>query len=350
MLIFEYESGNLYATRLGTESSDGVDPEVMAAVRDSVLEIVGRPLFPILWSGSEGTHAGREEPHRLVAMDPSGQVVSVEVVGALDSISLVAALARSGRTASLGWVDLAEMYPHGAAEFRRDWNEFRQSLPPRPIPGPRLYVVAGSISDDVRPALEVLADSGVEAFEVTQRRTAQGRIIVEITEPFRITVPTISTMTALRAGHRPDLVASGDSDLQRQVAPASEAPAALTVPSPPPAAPSFSAASPAPAVVPAPAPEPAAVTSNPELRAIAAELGGSSPLLWVQLRRGIRLEALLRLDGTIELPDGRRFNDPSEAAQAAALRPDVDGWHVWRFGPEGPSLADAATELGLGTF
>ncbi|MDO5496220.1 MAG: hypothetical protein Q4G64_10925, partial [bacterium] len=215
MLLFEYDSGHLHAARLGANPRTDVDPEVMAAVRDSVLEIVGRPLFPVQWEGSRGSHAAPSDPHRLVAMDPSGQVVSVEVLAALDSVNLVAALARSGRTAAYGWVDLAGMYPRGAGAFRRDWNAFRESLPPRPIPGPRLYVVTGTILDDVRPALEMLADSGVEVYEVTQREASDGRTFVEVTEPFRVTIPTVGAVSALYAGHRPDLVAVADSDLQR---------------------------------------------------------------------------------------------------------------------------------------
>ena len=43
MLLFEYDSGHLYAARLGARRSADVDPGVMAAVRDSALEIVGRP-------------------------------------------------------------------------------------------------------------------------------------------------------------------------------------------------------------------------------------------------------------------------------------------------------------------
>lgn len=413
MLLFEYDSGHLYATRLGAASSQGVDPSVMAAVRDSVLEVVGRPLFPVQWAGSQGSHAAREEPHRLVAMDPSGQVVSVEVLGALDSVGLVAALARSGRTAAYGWLDLAEMYSQGPQAFRRDWGAFRESLPPRPIPGPRLYIVTGSVGDDVRPALEMLADSGVEVYEVTQRTTTEGRVLVEITEPFRVTVPTIGAISALYAGQRPDLIANSDADLQRilsaapaeaedasspalvashepaapdfrmparhdapaapptHLAPAPPAPAATpavpygaTAPAaPPPPAPPAPVAAPtftpvAPAAPQAPLPPSYAINTappppsyapelepHPRLAQLAGEIGKPTTLAWVQLRRGIRLTANLRGDGLIELTDGRKFADPSEAASAASHRPGVDGWAVWHLGDEGPSLNEALEQL-----
>nr|NLD41431.1 hypothetical protein [Actinomycetales bacterium] len=217
MLLFEYDSGHLYAARLGARRSADVDPGVMAAVRDSALEIVGRPLFPVRWQGSDGTHAAAGAPHRLVAMDPSGQVVSLEVLGALDSVNLVAALARSGRTAGLGWIALADMYPRGVDAFRRDWAAFRESLPPRPIPGPRLYVITGLIHDDVRPSLEMLVDSGVEVYEVSQREAADGRVFVEIIEPFRVTVPTVGSLAGAHAEQRGELV--GDEQVQRLITP-----------------------------------------------------------------------------------------------------------------------------------
>ena len=402
MLLFEYDAGHLYAARLGTTPSREVDPEVMDAVRDSVLEIVGRPLFPVQWQGSEGTHAAPAEPHRLVAMDPSGQVVSVEVLGALDSVSLVAALARSGRTAGLGWVDLAAMYPRGAGAFRRDWNAFRESLPPRPIPGPRLYVVTGAIHHDVRPALEMLADSGVEVYEVAQRESTDGRTFVEITEPFRVTIPTVSAVAALSAGHRPDLVAVGDEQVQRvltaipdggapvgpegaprvsdggapvgpdgaprvsgrraaQASAAEEArasetpghaePASQAAPEPVPAAPApehqpEAASEPAPAEENgAPAGFESALEPDPGLAELADAIGEPTELVWEQLRKGIRTTAVLREDGLIELPDGRRFSDPSSAAEAASQRHAVEGWRVWRLTDEGPSLEEAMEEL-----
>lgn len=61
------------------------------------------------------------------------------------------------------------MYPAGLGCVPPRLERFRESLPPRPMPGARLYIVTGAILDEVRPALELLADSGVEVFEATQR-------------------------------------------------------------------------------------------------------------------------------------------------------------------------------------
>jgi L-ascorbate metabolism protein UlaG (beta-lactamase superfamily) len=60
------------------------------------------------------------------------------------------------------------------------------------------------------------------------------------------------------------------------------------------------------------------------------------------VRRNQRLVATLRVDGLIELEDGSVHADPSTAATAAAdLERPADGWRVWRFGEDGPTLGEA---------
>jgi multidrug efflux system membrane fusion protein len=65
-------------------------------------------------------------------------------------------------------------------------------------------------------------------------------------------------------------------------------------------------------------------------------------LVWHRVRRNQRLVATLRVDGLIELADGSVHADPSSAATAAAdLERPADGWRVWRFGEDGPTLGEA---------
>src|SRR5690606_26417156 len=79
------------------------------------------------------------------------------------------------------------------------------------------------------------------------------------------------------------------------------------------------------------------------LLAYAASRRSDVPLVWLRERRGQRLSALLRIDGLLELPDGRLFSDPGAAAAAAAgLEHTPDGWHAWRVDTDGPTLAEAA--------
>ncbi|NKY08488.1 hypothetical protein HF998_16110, partial [Cellulomonas hominis] len=65
-------------------------------------------------------------------------------------------------------------------------------------------------------------------------------------------------------------------------------------------------------------------------------------LVWHRVRRGQRLVATLRADGLLELEDGSLHADPDAAATAAAdLETPADGWRVWRFGEDGPTLGEA---------
>lgn len=360
MLLFEFDSGHLYTARLGAARTESISPEVMRAVRDQALQIIGHPLFPVGWFGSDDP----ADPHRLVALDPSGQVASVEISTKLDSVTLVAALARSGRTAALGWIDLAEMYPGGPEVFRRDWAAFREALPPRPVPGARLYVLAGGIEDDVRPALETLADSGVEVFDVAQRESADGRVFVEVTEPFRLTVPTLSGPQLTAAGRMGEIGGAVESSIVVDAAeppefasdedtssqsPAEEAEAQAHAVEPPFGAPTEAETVPAPPTAAEPTEavdrETPDVEPDSDLARLSADIGSDVPLVWAQLRRGIRHDATLRADGVIEFPDGRCFADPSAAAAAASGREVADGWHLWRITDGGPSLTEALAEL-----
>lgn len=187
MALFEFDEGRLIPAQFGRSVSDGLTPEIVDAVCNQVLEIVSRPLFPITWrdiSPFEGSAfvdgSAEDEAPRLTALDPSGQVVSVEILDFLDSDTLIQSLSRLAGTAALSWSDLAREYPGGIAAFKSGWIQFRDSMPPSPGAGPRLVMVVGRIDPAVRPALEVLAASGVEVHEMSLREMSNGRSFLEV--------------------------------------------------------------------------------------------------------------------------------------------------------------------------
>lgn len=187
MALFEFDEGRLIPAQFGRSVSDGLTPEIVDAVCNQVLEIVSRPLFPITWrdiSPFEGSAfvdgSAEDEAPRLTALDPSGQVVSVEILDFLDSDTLIQSLSRLAGTAALSWSDLAREYPGGVAAFKSGWIHFRDSMPPSPGAGPRLVMVVGRIDPAVRPALEVLAASGVEVHEMSLREMSNGRSFLEV--------------------------------------------------------------------------------------------------------------------------------------------------------------------------
>ncbi|WP_314500441.1 hypothetical protein [uncultured Actinomyces sp.] len=187
MALFEFDEGRLIPAQFGRSVSDGLTPEIVDAVCNQVLEIVSRPLFPITWrdiSPFEGSAfvdgSAEDEAPRLTALDPSGQVVSVEILDFLDSDTLIQSLSRLAGTAALSWSDLAREYPGGVAAFKSGWIQFRDSMPPSPGAGPRLVMVVGRIDPAVRLALEVLAASGVEVHEMSLREMSNGRSFLEV--------------------------------------------------------------------------------------------------------------------------------------------------------------------------
>jgi len=83
-----------------------------------------------------------------------------------------------------------------------------------------------------------------------------------------------------------------------------------------------------------------------DLRVLCAEISEALPMVWVRERRGERHEAMLHPEGVIEVAGGARYRSPSKAATAVSgSMSQVDGWSAWRFGDNGPTLAEAWTEI-----
>ncbi|MDC4233505.1 cell division topological specificity factor [Actinomyces sp. B33] len=179
MALFEFEDGRLVPAQFGYPVASGITPGLIDAVCAQVLEIVSRPLFPITWRDLSRIDDQSDAP-RLTALDATGQVVSVEVVAHLDSDTLISSLSRLAQTAALSWSDLAREYPGGVDSFKTGWVHFRDSMPPAAGGGPRLVMVVGSIDPQVRPALDVLAASGVEVHEMSLRQMSNGRAFLDV--------------------------------------------------------------------------------------------------------------------------------------------------------------------------
>ena len=110
----------------------------------------------------------------------TGQIVAVEILQELDSDTLITSLSRLAEVASISWADLANEYPSGPEGFRTGWAQFRDSMPPAVGPGPRLIMVAGEIDPSVRPALSLLATSGVEVHLMNLRQMSNGRLFLDV--------------------------------------------------------------------------------------------------------------------------------------------------------------------------
>ena len=381
MALFELDDGRLVPAQFGREVRGGFTPDVLRAVRSQVLEIVSRPLFPITWRDIGGGRLRGRAP-RLTALDASGQVVAVEVVQNLDSELLIDSLSALADTASMSWIDLAREYPGQIEGFKVDWAQFRESMPPSTPNGPRLVIVAASIDSEVRPALDVLASSGVEVHEMSLRQMTNGRAFLDV-----------SAVGPRTYGHRANLLVSDANPVpelrergQRQTpgAPASgkrvsSAPAPRTLPKParptPPRQPRLAPPAPSPTPqagdvlwkrvappeshVPYPTrserharpeqPEksPAPLPLGPAALLVVAEELGRPTRLVLDGHFGLDIDAELAISGLIHTRAGN-FADPTKALEALGFG-GVNGWEAWHLGDGyGPTLAEAARELGLG--
>lgn len=180
MALFEFDAGRLIPAQFGTPLESGLTAEVMASLRLQVLDVIDRPLFPVAWANTEGDQQPDGGPHSLTALDPSGQVVLVELMARLDPVSLIAALSRLGQVSGQGWMDLAQRYPGGADAFQLGWAEFREVMPTSSAAGPRLILVIGEIDSSITPALGLLCQSGVELHQATTRKMSNGRRFLEV--------------------------------------------------------------------------------------------------------------------------------------------------------------------------
>ena len=178
MALFEFEDGHLVPAQFGYPVAQDLGPDLVDAICQQVLQIVSRPLFPVTWRDMTGQDD--EETPRLTALDVTGQIVSVEILKELDSETLITSLSRLAEVASISWSDLAAEYPSGPEGFRAGWAHFRDSMPPAVGPGPRLIMVAGDIDPSVRPALSVLATSGVEVHLMNLRQMSNGRLFLDV--------------------------------------------------------------------------------------------------------------------------------------------------------------------------
>lgn len=452
MAIFEIRQGALVPAQLGGVADESAHRQALDLVREQVAQVLRRPLFTVVWKQLDAGHS-------LVAIDGSGQVVAVELLPKLDSTTVVAAMGRLNATSHLGWAEIASLYPAGPTAFQKDWAAFRETMPARINPGPRLSIVSPSISPDVLSSLSVLSDSGLEVFSLSVRALSSGRNFVEIdridSHHLPVTaklLPAGDTMDedievgkseATAAASAPSAAASAPSvatpaapvptagALSAPTPAVSQAPAASagasqgaaasqgagtpagsTTPSSQvsrrsrraqratnqysphaPTAVSPAAVSPSAVSAPTPAPSPAVTPgyrqsapsrngqpvratrvrarvtgqgrlsrrdsgqstvsrSHPSgddsrlaLNALASILSEPVQITWQSVTEGIFHTAQLRPDGMIRVSDGTSFDEPGQAARHCEPAKSVDGWDVWRFGADGPSLYESLEEL-----
>lgn len=168
MGVFALHQGRLVAAAQTVPSE--VSAGLLDAVRSQVLEFIGQPLFGVGWADQT-----------FLALDTTGQVVSIDVVETLSVQDFSAALARAGSHAQMSRGALGQMYPGGLDSFDAAYRAFIDSAPPRTSPGSRLHIFSLSYDADVLRLIHALRGGGVEAHRVVGYQSAQG-LLVEIAE------------------------------------------------------------------------------------------------------------------------------------------------------------------------
>lgn len=378
MAIFELDGGRSSLVQPMRPRSDSFDADSSALVTDHVSALLGEQVLPVREGGPGGPH--------LLALDASARPVVVEVVQLLDEAALVRALRHAGGAARLSRSDLARMYAGGAESFEADLAVFRDRAPilasRDTAAGVRLVVVCADVTGGLLDAVDfVTAGLHVEVLRMGVTQGPGGRRYVDVS-PLRSTTAGVRRAVepgprtgAVPAAPRPSAAATdptpvvpapagpaaaaptaGGSDApgpRRRAAagePDEAAPAAPPVAGPPtprpaPASPRSDETTLMPPVPPEEGPQHRGEVDHrplPELAALAAAERSALELVWHRVRRGQRLTATLRADGLIELPGGSVHADPDDAATVAAdLESPTDGWRVWRFGEDGPTLGEA---------
>ena len=215
MPIFSLDHGRLNPARSTIDAESDIAAEALIAVRDQVTELLHQPFFPVAWL-TEPPAAGQGSRHTsLVALEPSGQTVTIEVVGHLDADVLMASLARAGRHNDMSRGKLSGLYPRGVSAFRRDWQEFLDACPSLVDVGPRLIILCLDLSDDIRGAVDSLLGTGVQLFRISLIDT-QGSVLVSLDEvrpheaSFR-TIAEAASRVEITTGAGPSNVPTADS-------------------------------------------------------------------------------------------------------------------------------------------
>jgi len=431
MPLFELGSGRVRLVQPMQPRASTFTAEVRAVVTHNLQAVVPEPLFVV------HEHDGREGSGLpdLLALDPTGRPVTIEVVHQLDHDAFLAALRRAGTAGRMTEVDLGHVYhPADPARFARDFGAFRAGLPfgiqsPHRA-GPRIVVLCADIAPEAHDASDfwqarggrldilqvgvVLGEDQARLLTIAPFATYEGRRrvaeptglrlvhggmfepditsaqpIVEdhraaVNDDVRPTPPLSSAVAqtmprgrtessswpepprptgrdaARPSGREPGRTATAMREPPRSASAGRDmAKASTRTAEPPSLLEPLGPAEPSVLrkldILAAPLGLPPAVDDRPHLARTSSvaypelvELVnecGPTQLVWLRRRRGERLIARLRIDGLIELPDGRRFDDPSAAASAAARSEgEFDGWTSWRLGDHGPTLAEAIQE------
>jgi hypothetical protein len=278
------------------------EAEIEALLWDNLEEITGDNLFRVARQATLPS-GGRPD---IIALDPSGRVVVIEVKRDVDRNQLAQALEYAGWARGTSLDELARLFHGGEAGFWAEWQDFTGTITPVVVQrDPRLYLVARTFDPRTFQAMEFLLQHHlpVEVLKIAFYVDDGGRRFLDVewkSEPETALVPAAS-------------VPVPGEDLQPEVAIDAEVRDFREV----------------------------------TLSEVAASLETPTALVWTRPKKGERHEATLLANGMIRLASGEEHRSPSGAAMAAAEVVSYDGWYAWRVGEGGPTLNELRRKIAL---
>jgi hypothetical protein len=260
-------------------SVDVYETEIETLFWDNLEAFTGEPLFPIARQPRLGSGGIPD----LVALDPSGNVVVIEIKRDIDRGQLAQCLEYAGWARDANLQELATLYTAGPGRFFRDWPEFTAT--PTPVllgRAPRLVLVARSFDDRTASALTYLEASRVpvKLIRVLFYEDPTGRRIADVDNGVTNVDATLTSEPRRPRG-------------SSEPTPTSRASSQITV----------------------------ADLLDAEL------IQPAERIEWHRPQLDVRHQATIAPDGAIVV-DGTAFPSPSGAASALAGNPQ-NGWECW---------------------
>jgi len=297
--IFELDDKSLVPIKRQAINAGVYEAEIEALLWDNLEELTGDNLFRVARQASLPSGGIPD----VIALDPTGRVVVIEVKRDVDRHQLAQALEYAGWARNANLDQLAGMYYGGAQSFWEDWKEFTDSSTPVLVQrDPRLVLVARSFNARTFEALEFLLQHKLPvqvlkvAFYVDEVLRRFLNVEWELEPEAAQLAPEAEGGVAAAGG------TIGGLDFRE-------------------------------------------VT----LSEVTQTLSTPTTLVWNRPKKGQRYEATLLEGGVIRLGDGREFRSPSGAAMAVAEVVSYDGWYAWRLGDGGPTLNSLRHQLAAGS-
>lgn len=157
MAMFDVDAGQPVPAQPKPTPGDSAS-EVARTETELLVNALGETIFPI-------AHAQSHDDPYLTALDARGALVVIEILQALNTVTLVQALCNAGKQRRLSRAGLAQLYAGGPERFASDFSQFRRSIATtgslEPSPDvTRLIILCSSSDLETLDALEFLQQAG----------------------------------------------------------------------------------------------------------------------------------------------------------------------------------------------